>query len=401
MFGYNAQELEGAKLSILFPDSKIKDIKNNTSDETIHTGKRKNGQPIAVRVKRLNTLYKDRKIQFLALQNMAEEEKAKHTVKEEQEKYHILSESILDAILFINPSGKIIYANPIALEMFGYKNIKELQKRHFIDFVLPQFKEKVNLDIQLLSPENKGRLIQYKVQDANKTSFWVETISNKTVFQGENGTLLCLRDITERKLAEEGIKKIQGAMKKVLEEVVSALSKTIAEKDPYTLEHQKKVSELACAIAKKMNLSPEFIDGLKIAAILHDIGKGSIPGALLFAPRKLTDIEMGLVKLHTVKGYNILKDIDFPWPIAKIVLQHHEHIDGSGYPHGIDGKTILLEAKILAVADVVEAINSHRPYRKALGIQAALEEIESKKGLWYDEAVVNACKELFEKGFNF
>ncbi|MCM8762471.1 MAG: HD domain-containing protein, partial [Candidatus Omnitrophica bacterium] len=142
-----------------------------------------------------------------------------------------------------------------------------------------------------------------------------------------------------------------------------------------------------------------FVDGLRIASILHDIGKIYIPGEILSAPRPLTDIEMALVRLHPVKGYHILKDIGFPWPVAKIVFQHHERLDGSGYPEGIDDDNILLESRILAVADVVEAMSSHRPYRDALGIESALKEIETKKGLCYDEKVVNTCKELFKMGF--
>ncbi|MCM8760362.1 MAG: HD domain-containing protein, partial [Candidatus Omnitrophica bacterium] len=178
-----------------------------------------------------------------------------------------------------------------------------------------------------------------------------------------------------------------------------ALARTIAEKDPYTSEHQRRVSKLACAIAEKIGVSSDFIDGLRIASLLHDIGKIYIPGEILSAPRPLTDTEMALVRLHPVKGYYILKDIDFPWPVAKIVFQHHERLDGSGYPEGIDDDKILLEARILGVADVVEAMSSRRPYRGPLGIKSALREIEAKKGICYDEQAVDTCKNLFKRGF--
>ena len=177
---------------------------------------------------------------------------------------------------------------------------------------------------------------------------------------------------------------------------------TVEARDPYTSGHQMKVSRLARAIAQDMALPNDTIDNIRMAGIIHDIGKISVPAEILSKPGKLTDIEFGLIKVHPQSGYDILKDAELPHPIAEIVLQHHERLDGSGYSHGLKDGQIILEARIVAVADVVEAMSSHRPYRPALGIEAALEEIEKHKGILYDKKVVEICSQLFkEKEFRF
>jgi putative nucleotidyltransferase with HDIG domain len=174
-------------------------------------------------------------------------------------------------------------------------------------------------------------------------------------------------------------------------------------KDPYTAGHQRGVAQLACAIAKEMGLPEEQIEGIRMAGLIHDIGKITIPAEILSRLGPLNDLEYGIIKTHSQAGYNILNGtIEFPWPVAQIVLQHHERMDGSGYPQGLSGEEILLEARILAVADVVEAMASNRPYRSARGIDKALKEISRNKGILYDPEVVDACLKLFtEKGFKF
>jgi len=209
---------------------------------------------------------------------------------------------------------------------------------------------------------------------------------------------LALREIE----LEEERKRAKQKLQKTLEKTIHALASAIEMRDPYTAGHQKRVTKLACAIAKEMDLSKEQIEGIRMAGLIHDIGKISIPFEILTKPGKLNDLECSLIKTHPQAGYNILKGIEFPWPVAQIVLQHHEMMDGSGYPQGLCGKDILLEAGILAVADVVEAMSSHRPYRPAYGIDKALEEISKNKGILYDPEVVNACLRLFnQKGFKF
>lgn len=186
-------------------------------------------------------------------------------------------------------------------------------------------------------------------------------------------------------------------MKKAMEGFVRTILVTIDVRDPYTSGHQKRVSDLAQAIAKKMNLSPELVEGIRMAAVIHDLGKISIPASILVKPGKLDDIEFELIKEHPQTANKILKNIDFPWPIAIPILQHHERMDGSGYPYGLMGPEICIEARIIGVADVIEAMASHRPYRPALGLDQALAEIRQNSGTLFDPAVVDACVELFMK----
>ena len=193
-----------------------------------------------------------------------------------------------------------------------------------------------------------------------------------------------------------------GKLRKALDGIINAMAFTVEMRDPYTGGHQQRVAALSVAIAKELGLSQDRINGLRMAAMIHDMGKISIPGEILSKPGPLNEIEFSLIKAHPKVGYDILKSIDFPWPIAQMVLQHHERMDGSGYPSSLRGEEILLEARVLSVADVVETMASHRPYRPALGLGKALEEVNRYKGACYDVDVVDACLKLFaEKDFKF
>jgi PAS domain S-box-containing protein/putative nucleotidyltransferase with HDIG domain len=209
-----------------------------------------------------------------------------------------------------------------------------------------------------------------------------------------SGILGTYMDITERKQSEEKLKKSLAGTIKVISEIAEL-------RDPYTAGHQRKVSGLATTIAQELGLSKEMIDNIQMAALIHDIGKMSIPSEILSNPGKLSRIQMELIKVHSMAGFIILKDAGLPEPVAQIVLQHHERLDGSGYPDGAQGEAILLEARILAVADVVEAMTSHRPYRPSLGIDMALAEIVKNKGVFYDPMVVDACQAIFKRGYGF
>ena len=190
----------------------------------------------------------------------------------------------------------------------------------------------------------------------------------------------------------------EATLRKSLEDSIQAIAATVEMRDPYTSGHQKRVAELAVAIAREMGLPEDQVRGLHLASVVHDLGKISVPAEILAKPGKLTSIEFALIQGHAQAGYDILKDIDFPWPIATIVRQHHERLDGTGYPQGLKGEDILLESRIMAVADVLEAMASHRPYRATLGIDVALQEIERGRGIKYDAAVVDACLKLFREG---
>jgi putative nucleotidyltransferase with HDIG domain len=209
--------------------------------------------------------------------------------------------------------------------------------------------------------------------------------------------IMALHTRTERFRAESEVKTSLDKLRKSLGAIIQVLEQTVEIRDPYTAGHQRRVADLARAIAEAMRLSEDRIDGIRIAGIIHDIGKIYVPAEILSKPRRLSQIEFNLIKTHSQVGYDVLKAIDFPWPVAKIILQHHERIDGTGYPHNLRGDEIMLEARILGVADVVEAMASHRPYRPALGVDAALQEISQNKGILYEPGVVDACIRVFHE----
>jgi response regulator RpfG family c-di-GMP phosphodiesterase len=226
-------------------------------------------------------------------------------------------------------------------------------------------------------------------------------IAKRTVeLEQSNRQLRC--EIAEKEKVQQRLNDSLKTLKKVMDGTIEAIAMTVDKRDPYTSGHQQRVAQLAKAIAEALHLAPDRIEGLVMAATLHDIGKIAVPAEILSKPSRLTDIEIQLVQSHAQAGYDILSGIDFPWPIDRIVLQHHERLDGSGYPNRLAGDEIMLEARILGVSDVVETMASHRPYRPSVGTHQALEEISQHRNVLYDRRVVDACLSLFyEKGYTF
>jgi PAS domain S-box-containing protein len=216
-----------------------------------------------------------------------------------------------------------------------------------------------------------------------------------------SGGVHVVSDVSGLKQAERGLTESLAAQRTITEGVIAALVRTVEVRDPYTGGHQRRVGELAAAMALRMELGEERAEGLRVAGLLHDVGMVIIPAEILAKPGRLTTIELELVKGHARAGFEILSAIHFPWPVAEMALQHHERLDGSGYPEGLSGEDVLPEARILAVADVVEAMASHRPYRPALGLEAALAEVRGGGGVRYDPAAVAACEGAFAEGFAF
>jgi HD-GYP domain-containing protein (c-di-GMP phosphodiesterase class II) len=210
------------------------------------------------------------------------------------------------------------------------------------------------------------------------------------------------REVDHRRNVQRELQQSLDHLKKIIGGSVMAIAMTVEKRDPYTYGHQQRVAELARAIGVEMGLSPDQVEGLAIASAIHDIGKISLPAEILTKPSHLSSLEMSLIQAHSQAGYDILKSVDFPWPVAQIVLQHHERLNGTGYPQGLSGEGILKEARIVGVADVVETMSSHRPYRPSMGVDKALEEISAKKGILYDPEAVDACLTLIEeKHFEF
>ncbi|MDT8285418.1 MAG: HD-GYP domain-containing protein, partial [Thermovirgaceae bacterium] len=226
---------------------------------------------------------------------------------------------------------------------------------------------------------------------------------------GHTASYTIYRDISSAKYAQrvlvdsrESIKHSLESMRRTWEQTIAVLASAAETRDPYTAGHQRRVSALAEAIAREFKLDEDLVNSIRMAGQIHDIGKINVPAEILSKPGVLGDVEMSLIRTHPEIGYEIMSGIDLPWKLAEIIRQHHERMDGSGYPAGLKGNEIMFEARVIAVADVVEAMYSHRPYRAAKGMDAALEEIENKRGTLFDTEVVDACLRLFrEKGFKF
>lgn len=317
---------------------------------------------------------------------------SRKALKTTQQNYKKLSETIPVGVFRseIRENGLILSMNPAFKRMFGIPEDKGHNMR--ISDILAHPDEEAKL-VDLL--QRKGRIDNREIilKKANGSTFWasftMSTLTEAAVSISEG----VITDITGRMNA---FKQLQAT----IDGVVLAMSRLVDMKDPYTSGHQKRVADLACAIGEELGLKTELVDGLRIAGILHDIGKMAVPTEILTKPGAITRSEMLLLREHAEDGYDILKSIDFPWPVAEIVLQHHERIDGSGYPLGIKGPAIRLEAKILAVADVVEAMATMRPYRASLGLHEALQTITAGSGVYFDRQVVEACMRLFmEKGY--
>ncbi len=244
------------------------------------------------------------------------------------------------------------------------------------------------------------KTIDIEVKVSPKFHRWWRVSSEQIRLQGGSSLLTgAIQDITEVKTERLAKERKQQEIKQGQLQLMQAMSLALEKRDPYTAGHQSRVASLARAIAEKMGFDPERLEGLSLGATLHDMGKISVPAEILTRPGKLSKEEMDLIRLHPQTGYDIIKDVTFPWPIAEMVLQHQERFDGTGYPAGLKGDDIILEARIITVADVVEAMASHRPYREALGIDKALEEIRQQRGIGYDPQVVDACLEVFHDGY--
>lgn len=246
--------------------------------------------------------------------------------------------------------------------------------------------------------ENKGYFVLETLWVRKDGSRIPVEVSGKPLELGDRVVFqLIARDITERKRVEEALRQSLENVRTTLKSTIEAMALAVELRDPYTAGHQRRVTHLACAIADEMTLSAELVDGIQMVGTIHDIGKICIPAEILSKPGRLTEAEFAIMKAHCQTGYAILKRIEFPQPIAQIVLQHHERIDGSGYPAGLSGEDISMEARIIAVADVAEAMASHRPYRPALGIDKALEELSQERGILYEPEVVDACVKLLSQ----
>ncbi len=324
-------------------------------------------------------------------------------LRESEERMRLATETARDAIIMLEAeSGAITAWNPAAVSMFGYSRDEALGRELHDLLTPPRLREMARTGLAHFSKSGEGMAINQTLElpalHKDGTEFPIELSMSAMQIDDKWFATGIARDITQRKQSEEALthalllnEQHLALMRSNLLDTVKAIATIVEMRDPYTAGHQVRVAGLAVAIATQMGLGEDQVQGIHLAGVVHDLGKIQIPAEILSKPGKLNAIEYSYIKTHAQAGFDILSGIKFPWPIAQMVLQHHERLDGSGYPQGLKEGDILPEARILAVADVVEAMSSHRPYRPALGVEAALEEIARGSGLQYDPTVVAAC----------
>jgi PAS domain S-box-containing protein/putative nucleotidyltransferase with HDIG domain len=314
-----------------------------------------------------------------------------------------LVQNALDCIITIDEAGRIIEFNPAAEATFGYRRI-DVIARSMAEIIIPKrFRDAHHKGVSRFLAGGESHMIGKRVeviaQRADGNEFPAELTVVAVHPEAAPVFTAYIRDISETVEAKNVRHRAAEQIKQILLETALTVARVVEIRDPYTAGHQRRVAHLAASIAKYLDLSSEQIEGIFFAALLHDIGKIAVPAEILSRPGTLHSEDTAYLKTHCQKGYEIVKDIDFPWPVAKVVLQHHERLDGTGYPNGLFSRQICMEARIVAVADTVEAYTSHRPYRPAQPLSAALSLILEKAGEWYDSTVVEICLELFQAGY--
>ncbi len=303
--------------------------------------------------------------------------------------------------IYIIQDEKFTYANPQIAEIAGLDSPDELIGSDPLSWIVEADRTEVARNMQrLLKNKVRSLALEFGILRRDGVEIRVEVNAARATQRGKLAIVGVAQDISEKKRAEEEIRNYIEQLRTTLNGTIEVVETISEMRDPYTAGHERRVAQIAVALAAELGLDEHQQEGLRVAGNLHDVGKIMIPAEILSKPSKLSPIEYALVQGHVQAGYEVLKKVVFPWPVAQVVLQHHERMDGSGYPQGLKGEAILFEARIMAVADVVEAMSSHRPYRPGLNIEAGLGEIERYRGAKYDPTVVDACLKLFrERGY--
>ncbi len=414
LFGYTREELYSINFTKIAEVDSIENlyealddiVNNNIPNKHYEIRlKKKDNSPFWINCEG-SAIYRNDKpfaVQVIA-RDITRRKEAESSLDESEEKYKNLFENINTGICRNTggPHGSFIHANPALAKMLGFDSVEELTKLKVSEiYQNPRDRKKF---VDSIAKSGTVRRKELNLKKKNGTSI-IASCTAKAYYDDNNEVKwmdILVEDITRQKMAEKKLKQSFNELRKTLSSTVQAMAMAIESRDPYTAGHQRRVSDLAFSIASELGLSNDGIDGIRLSGLIHDLGKITIPAEILSKPSLLSDIEFELIKNHCQIGYDILKSIEFPWPVAQIVYQHHERLDGTGYPRGLDSDNILMEAKIIAVSDVVEAMATNRPYRACLGIKEALNEIQENKCILYDPDVVNSCLKIFnKKGFTF
>lgn len=336
----------------------------------------------------------------VVMAGIIEQKRVEENIRKSEARFHSIVENATDGIYQATVSGRYLMINKAFAEMLGYASPEEcLETITDIGHQVYVHPEK-RLELTRIADEQvvvRGFETEFYRRDGSR--FWV-SIGMQAIRDDKGGLLyyqgIC-SDITMKMQMDQERQRGIDRLRKALGGTVRSIAAVVETRDPYTAGHQRRVADLARTIAAEMGMESDRIEGLRIACMIHDIGKVAVPAEILSKPTKLTEIEFSLIKHHVQAGYDILKDIEFPWPVARMTLEHHEKVNGSGYPHGLSGDKLLLESRIITVADVVEAMASHRPYRPGLGIEKALDEITRNRGVLFDSEVVDACLLIFNQ----
>lgn len=315
---------------------------------------------------------------------------------------NILDTSSSISIVSTDLDHNILYWNTGAENLFGY-TADEVVGKQKMSILYPDdrsSRKAVEGARDFITSVKAGATCDVVEKTKDGRELWVKlTLMPRLDLSGAVVGIIGIgQDITDLKHTEKKLEYSLRKLRRAVGGTIHAMALTVEKRDPYTAGHQRRATDLARAIADEMKLPKDTIDGIRMAGVIHDLGKLYVPADILNKPGRLTKDEFNLIKRHPEAGYDIIKYVEFPWPIGQIVLQHHERIDGTGYPQGLRGDQICMEARVIAVADVVESMASHRPYRPALGIERALAEVQSHSGALYDELVVASCVRLLREG---
>jgi PAS domain S-box-containing protein len=332
--------------------------------------------------------------------DVTDRRKADQARRDSEAMLRAITHAARDAIALVDPDARLAFWNDGATELYGYTE-QEAIGQDFTLIIPPEDHAKARQDFDIVRRTGRSDFTstprELHALTKRGTIVPIEIAFTPVRIMDRWNMLLIVRNIAERKAAESEREAHAEAIRQGLVESIQALAATLEARDPYTAGHARRVADLSVAIGERLGYSDDRIRGLRLAAEIHDIGKIGVPAEILSKPGRLSEIELNLIKTHAQAGYDILKNVRFPWPIAEVIWQHHERLDGSGYPRGLRGDQIIAEARIVAVADVVESMMQHRPYREALGKEAALAEISRGRGTRFDAQVVDTCLELFRK----